>query len=66
MNIETRFIANEFDDENKMFIHASGFFTMDDVVKMRNFFTEEINRKQKEVADMLDKINNGNTSPEIN
>lgn len=66
MNIETRFIANEFYNDKIMFIHASGEFTLDEVIKIRNFFTAEIERVQKPVVEILEKINNGNTSPEIN
>lgn len=57
-------IKGEFTDELRMLAYITKELSLNEVIRLRNFLTEEIERVQKPIAEMLDKVG-GNVSPEI-
>jgi hypothetical protein len=55
----------EFDTMNRMYFEVSGYLSVLEVVRLRNFLTKEIERIQIPIKEMLDKVN-GNASPDLN
>jgi len=56
--------CDNFDSNNIMFIEVEHELSLDEVIRLRNYLTSEIERVQKPVADFLTQVQS-NTSPEI-
>lgn len=61
---EKNFVVSEIGASKIMFVHIQKGLNVNEVIRLRNFLTQEIERVQKPIAEMLDKVG-GNVSPEI-
>jgi hypothetical protein len=64
---DDNFFVSDFDKYNMIRIEIKEFhyLTVNDVIRLRNFLTSEIERVQTPIKEMLDKVN-GNASPDLN
>lgn len=61
---EPAFRVSDFDSKGRMDFSINLILSKNEVIRLRNFLTQEIERVQKPIAEMLDKVG-GNVSPEI-
>jgi hypothetical protein len=62
---EENFYCFHFSINKEMYVEIDKVLNLNEVIRLRNFLTSEIERIQTPIKEMLDKVN-GNASPDLN